>query len=158
MPREINSWKSLYKKLYTYISGRPIRPQLAHLKVYRYRAYTIILATQLKKKRLIKLDPRVYIGCLIRYNSTNIYRIQIPYKGIVISTRDIIFNKSIFFNGKQTDLLDKLIAKLDILIEKVKLPKSQARNKALLKEDEEILELAIGVELNNDNEPIQDFN
>jgi hypothetical protein len=40
----------------------------------------------------------------------------------MISTRDIIFNKKIFFNGKQTDLLDKLIANINILIKKVKLP------------------------------------
>ena len=106
----------------------------------------------------MKLNLRAYISYLIGYNSINIYRIQILYKGIVISTRDIICNKSIFFNGKRTDLLDKLIAKLDILIKQVKLPESQARNKALLKEDEEILELAIGAESDNNNEPIQDFN
>jgi len=43
---------------------------------------------------------------------------------------------------------------MDILIEKIKLPKLQARNKALLKEDEEVLELATGVKLDNNNEPI----
>ena len=106
----------------------------------------------------MKLNPRAYISYLVGYNSTNIYRIWIPYKGIVISTRDIIFNKTTFFNSKRTDLLDKLITKIDILIEKVKLPKSQVRNKALLEEDEEVLVLAIGVELDNNDEPIQDFN
>jgi hypothetical protein len=62
---------------------------------------------QLKKKRLSKLDPRAYIGYLISYNSTNIYRIWIPYKGIVISTRDvgnaklqININKSKFYSTK----------------------------------------------------------
>jgi hypothetical protein len=55
---------------------------------------------QLKKKRLSKLDPRAHIGYLIGYNSTNIYRIWILYKGIVISTRDVIFDKKTFFNGK----------------------------------------------------------
>jgi len=55
---------------------------------------------QLKKKRLSKLDPRAHIGYLVGYDSTNIYRIWIPYKGIVISTRDIIFNKKTFFDGR----------------------------------------------------------
>ena len=74
---------------------------------------------QLKKKRLSKLDLRAYIGYLIGYNSTNIYRIQIPYKGIVISTRDVIFDKKTFFNGKRTDIIKDLHAKLDILIKKI---------------------------------------
>ena len=102
----------------------------------------------------MKLNLRAHIGYLVGYNSTNIYRIWIPHKGIVISTRDIIFNKTTFFNSKRINLLDKLITKIDILIEKVKLPKSQVRNEALLEEDEEVLVLAIGVELDNDNEPI----
>jgi hypothetical protein len=77
---------------------------------------------QLKKRRLMKLDPRAYIGYLVGYNSTNIYRIWIPYKGIVILTRDIIFDKTTFFNSERTDLLDKLIAEMDTLIERIKLP------------------------------------
>ena len=71
-----------------------------YLKAYSYKVYAMTLDAQLKKKRLNKLDPRAYIGYLIGYNSTNIYRIWIPYKGIVILTRDIIFNKITFFNGK----------------------------------------------------------
>jgi hypothetical protein len=75
-----------------------------------------MLDAQLKKKRLSKLDPRAYIGYLVSYNSTNIYRIWILYKGIVISIRDVIFNKRTFFNGKQTDILKDLYAELDTLI------------------------------------------
>jgi len=74
---------------------------------------------QLKKKRLSKLDLRAHISYLVSYNSTNIYRIWIPYKGIVISTRDIIFNKKTFFNGKQMDILKDLYAELDTLIKKI---------------------------------------
>ena len=74
---------------------------------------------QLKKKRLMKLNPRAHIGYLVGYNSTNIYRIWIPHKGKVISTRDVIFDEETFFYGKRTDLQDELIAKLDTLIEKI---------------------------------------
>ena len=74
---------------------------------------------QLKKKRLNKLDPRAHIGYLVGYNSTNIYRIWILYKGIVISTRDVIFNKKTFFNGKRIDLIEDLHAELDTLIERI---------------------------------------
>lgn len=58
---------------------------------------------QLKKKRLRKLDPRAHIGYLVGYASTNIYRIWIPHKGVVISTRDVIFDETTFFDGKRTD-------------------------------------------------------
>ena len=78
-----------------------------------------MLDAQLKKKRLSKLDPRAYIGYLVSYNSTNIYRIWIPYKGIVISTRDIIFNEKTFFDGKRIDIIEALYAKLDTLIKKI---------------------------------------
>jgi hypothetical protein len=77
------------------------------------------LDAQLKKKRLSKLDPRAYIGYLVGYNSTNIYRIWILYKGIIISTRDVIFNKKTFFNGKREDILEDLYAELDTLIETI---------------------------------------
>ena len=44
---------------------------------------------------------------------------------------------------------------MDILITKVKLPKSQARNKALLKEDKDILEPSARTKSDeNNNEPI----
>ena len=79
----------------------------------------MISDTQLKKKRLNKLDPRAHIGYLIGYDSTNIYRIWIPYKGIIISTRDIIFNKKTFFNGKRTSIIKDLYAELDMLIKKI---------------------------------------
>ena len=76
---------------------------------------------KLKKKRLIKLNPRAYIRHLISYNSTNVYRIWLPHEEMVISVRDVIFNKTTFFNSKRTDLLDELIAEIDILIKKIKL-------------------------------------
>jgi hypothetical protein len=92
------------------------------------------------------LDPRAHIGYLIGYDSTNIYRVWILHKEVVISTRDVIFDETTFFDNKRTDFLDELIAELDTLIEKIKLPDREARNEAVLEDDEV------------DIEPIQDFN
>ena len=95
---------------------------------------------QLKRNRRNKLNPRAEISYLVGYDSTNIYRIWIPHTGKVISTRDVIFDEATFFDGKRTDLNAELIAEMDTLIQRIELPTSQAFNKAILKEDEEILE------------------
>ena len=72
----------------------------------------------------MKLNPRAHIGYLVGYDSTNIYWVWIPHKGIVISMRDIIFNESTFFKSEKEDQLEGLITKLDTLIEKVSVPKA----------------------------------
>jgi hypothetical protein len=41
------------------------------------------------------------IGHLVRYNSTNIFRIWLPIKNEVICTRDIVFEPTKFFDGPQ---------------------------------------------------------
>jgi hypothetical protein len=115
--------------------------------------------TQLKKKRLMKLNPRAHISYLVGYDSTNIYRIWIPHKGIVISTRDVIFDEETFFHGERTDPQDELIAELDTLIEKIELPEAQTKNEILLQEDDEVPEPNLEEEESEaDEEPIQDFN
>ena len=110
----------LYKRFYTFLANKRLKkPQLVYLKAYSYRVYTMTLDAQLKKNRLRKLDLRAHIGYLVGYDFINIYRIWILYKGIVISTRDVIFNEKTFFNGKRTDILKDLYAKLDTLIKKI---------------------------------------
>ena len=98
---------------------------------------------QLKKKRLNKLDPQAHISYLVGYDSTNIYRIWILYKGIIISTKDIIFDKKIFFNGRQTNITKDLHVELDMLIKKIQLPNIQTKNEVLLKDNEEVFKLSI---------------
>ena len=77
------------------------------------------------------------------YDFINIYRIWIPYKGIIISTRDVIFNKKTFFNSKKTNITKDLHTKLDILIEKIQLPNTQTKNEVLLKDNEEVFKPSI---------------
>jgi hypothetical protein len=83
--RYANNWQTLYKRFYTYLSqqegtGNTVRkPQLAHLKAYGCRAYAITKDAQLKRKRLLKLNPQAHIGYLVSYDFTNIYRIWVPH-------------------------------------------------------------------------------
>jgi transposase InsO family protein len=160
-PREFSQgWISPYEKFHSFLANEDSskKPQLAHLKAYGCRAYAMTSDAQLKKKRLRKLDPRAHIGYLVGYDSTNIYRIWIPHKGIVISTRDVIFDETKFFDNRRTDLSDELIAELNLLVEKIKLPDAQAKNEAILEDDEEILESSQDDDDDIDIEPIKDFN
>jgi hypothetical protein len=117
-PRYANGWQTPYERFYTYLDkleaegqGQPElrKPQLAYLKAYGCRAYAMTKDAKLKRKRLMKLDPRAHIGYLVGYDSTNIYRVWVPYQGKVISTRDVIFDEKKCFDGKKESLLEALI-------------------------------------------------
>jgi hypothetical protein len=117
------------------------KPHLAHLKVYRCRAYAITRNAQKKINRLAKLEPRAHIGYLVGYNSINIFRIWILHQGVIISTRDVIFNKNTRFDGKKENLADVLIKERDKLIKKIRIPEILAVNKRIVQEDNDLIEL-----------------
>ncbi|KAM4067965.1 reverse transcriptase (RNA-dependent DNA polymerase) [Hirsutella rhossiliensis] len=90
---------------------------------------------QLKRKRLQKLDPRAYIGYLVGYNSTNIFRIWIPHLKKVISTRDVIFDELTYFDGKFEQ--PTLLASINELVQRVEIPEDQRANQEILDEESE---------------------
>ncbi|XP_044720032.1 integrase core domain-containing protein [Hirsutella rhossiliensis] len=65
----------------------------------RSGAFAMTPSTQDKRNRLKKLDPRAWIGYLVGYTSSNVYRIWVPSEGKVISTRDVIFDEQQIFDG-----------------------------------------------------------
>src|SRR5271167_944321 len=89
----------------------------------------MITAAQKKQQRLKRLNPKAWIGFLIGYNSSNIYRIWIPAQNKVISTRDVIFNEDELFSGNVEDLKDDLLHTSTIefieLIERLALPETR---------------------------------
>ena len=109
-PRADFRWVSPYERFYSWltdnqeISGRT-KPQLAHLQAYGCKAYATTTDAKLKNKRLQKLNPRANIGYLVGYDSTNIFRIWIPHRGEVISSRDVIFDEDEFFDGRKLILM-----------------------------------------------------
>jgi transposase InsO family protein len=158
-PKERLNWKSPYELYYTSCGPQALakKPQLAHLKAFGCRAYAMTPEAQLKKNRLRKLDPRAHIGYLVGYDSTNIYRIWIPEKGKVISTRDVIFDESLVFVGKDEPRRLKLTEpELDDLIGQIELPQQQTENEKLLEEDEEIFDPSIEAE-DSDDEQVVDL-
>ena len=59
--------------------------------------------------RLQRLDAKAWIGYLVGYRSSNIYRIWIPSLKKVISTRDVVFDEETIFDGKEESLKDNLM-------------------------------------------------
>jgi hypothetical protein len=163
-PRENLGWKTSYEVFYSHTANlagidENRQPQLAHLRAYGCRAYAMTENAQLKKQRLRKLDPRAYIGYLVGYDSTNVFRVWIPHQGKVISTRDVLFDEDTFFDGRKPDLNNDRIARMDELVAQISLEPAQAENEKVLEEDEEILcsEQAWESDGSNDDE-IQLFN
>ena len=65
---------------------------------YSYKAFLLIVDRVVgREKRLFKTSPRGYIGYLVSYVITNVFRIQVPRLKKVIVTRDVTFNKRCFY-------------------------------------------------------------
>jgi hypothetical protein len=114
-PRSLNGWRSPYNVFFTcaaqqagFITLRQ-KPNQAYLKAYGCKAFALTNDTLQGKSQLQRLDPRAWIGYLVRYQSSNIYRIWVPSMAKVISTRDVIFNKDKIFSSKTEDLIDNLM-------------------------------------------------
>ncbi|KAF4313901.1 Integrase catalytic core [Botryosphaeria dothidea] len=76
------------------------RPNLSHLKAYGCKAYSL----RKDLPRTYKLAERAFIGYLVGYDSTNIFRIWIPSQDKVIRTRDVTFDKNSFFDPLETNI------------------------------------------------------
>jgi hypothetical protein len=85
------------------------KPNLAHLKAYGCKAFAMTDDTHQGKSRLQRLNPKAWIGYLVGYCLSNIYRIWIPSLGKVISTRDVVFDEELIFDGRIEDLMDNLM-------------------------------------------------
>ena len=69
-----------------------------------------------KKKRKQRLKPKAWIGYLVGYESSSIYRIWIPHLNKVIRTRDVIFNEDAIYEGKKETLDITLQAVLSTIL------------------------------------------
>jgi hypothetical protein len=114
IPSEKLSWRSPYEVFHTTAAYRngivtgPKVPNLSHLRVYGCKAFAMTDDTQLKRFREQRLDPKAWIGYLIGYQSSNIWRIWVPPLDRIINTRDVIFNENYVFDGKVDEILDSL--------------------------------------------------
>ena len=109
-PRWADNWRSPYELFYGFFAARDgrvvldTRPQQAHLRAYGCRTYTMNRMAYEKLQRRDRLKPRAWIGFLVGYNSTNIYRVWNPITNTVVAARDVIFDEASFFSGNPEDL------------------------------------------------------
>ena len=94
-PKKKLGWKTVFKIVTGFL------PYLGYLRVYSCKTY--ILNKYII--RLEKLRPRAYIGFLVGYNSTNVFNIWIPSQRKIIRVRNIIFDKEVFYEPREINIV-----------------------------------------------------
>ena len=102
------------------------------------------MTTDAKKKtnRLQRLNPRTWIGYLIGYDSTNIYRIWNPVLNKVFRTRDVILNEDVVFDGKKENPEIRL-DRLQSTIQEIEEPEAEGPPEEVLESDEPNFQVVI---------------
>lgn len=114
-PNYKSGWKTPYDQLHTAIARargipQPVKqPDQTHLRAFGCKAYAMTPEAQQKLNRKMRLKPKGWIGFLVGYRSSNIYRIWIPTINRIISTRDVIFNEDEGCNGDWENFKDDLL-------------------------------------------------
>lgn len=117
-PRYLLKWKTPYEKFFANIPAtskfpeKDNKPKQAHLRAYGCKVFVMTTDAMRKSDRLRRLKPKAWIGYLVGYNSTNVYRIWNPLTSKIIVARDVLFNEREFFCGDlqklNNDLKDDL--------------------------------------------------
>lgn len=114
-PKYLYNWKSPYERFHTFLAHRDgivvedRKPRLDHLRVYGCKCFAMTKDALRKANKLQKLNPNAWIGYLVGYESTNIYRVWNPKVNKVIATRDVTFNEEERFSGDLAQLKDDLL-------------------------------------------------
>ncbi|KAK1911276.1 hypothetical protein P3342_012575 [Pyrenophora teres f. teres] len=133
-PRYSNRWRSPYEEFFTRVTYQigvvtsPRKPNQSHLRTYGCKAFAMTDDTKRHKGRLQRLDPKAWIGYLVGYRSSNIFRVWVPSMGKVISTRDVAFDEYTIFDGSEKQIMDNLmhstLEEIESWIRTVELPPS----------------------------------
>ena len=99
MPRRQLDWKTPYEKFFGTV------PTCIHMKTYGCKAFMLTKEAKKKEDRLLRFQPKAWIGYLVGYSSTNQYRIWVPTQSKVIISRDVYFNEKEVFQGTKDELV-----------------------------------------------------
>jgi len=126
------NWKSPLVALYEHLGWQ--LPSLAHLVKPGCRAY--VRNPKVTKGR--KMDERSFIGYLIGYDSTNIFRCWVPYLNKIIRARDVRFDETKIFDPnapmpeQELQQLKELVELINV--EWMTLPSAQPMDESLYEE------------------------
>jgi hypothetical protein len=128
----INMWSKVFKKV-DYLSNRTLRraliwkilfetliekkSNLSHLQSYECRAY-FLKNIILRKNRL---KSRAFIDYLVRYDFINIFRIWISNRMRIIRIRDVLFDKTLFYDFAKLDSKHLLIISVKETLKVIKI-------------------------------------
>jgi hypothetical protein len=87
----------------------PEKPDLSYLKTYGCKAYAMTPDAQEQTHRLWKLQPRAWVGYLIGYDGSIIYRMWNPLTDTIYRMRDVIFDEQEMFSGSKEQLCEDLL-------------------------------------------------
>ena len=127
-PKKMLGWKTPIDKL----TGE--KPKLSHLQPYGCRAFPLNQVIPRKEK----LEPRAFIGYLVGYDSTNIFRIWIPSRMKVIRTRDVMFDKTRFYEPNELDIGHLLNITVENVIQVLEVPETSFAGVMIEQDDEEV--------------------
>ena len=136
-PRQQNSWKSPSEILAEWFKAKRVpgfntsendfRPDWNVTFAYGCRAYPLITAYKAGKQKIhFKTNPRAHVGYLVGYRASNIYRIWVPALDQVITTRDVQFDESKFFDPDEEDEIGLLIREYRPVAERLDIPEPQS--------------------------------
>ncbi len=106
---------------------------LAHLQLYKYRAYlskNIIL-------RKNRLKSRAFIDYLVRYDFINMFRIWIFSRMRIIRIKNVLFDKTLFYDFAELDSEHLLIINVKETLEVIKIS-NNIFFKMIIEKDDEI--------------------
>jgi hypothetical protein len=142
-----NMWSEMFKTI-EYLNNRTFRKALAwktffetltekksnlsHLQSYECRTY--FLKNIILRKNRLKF--RAFIDYLVRYDFTNIFRIWILSRMRVVRIRDVIFDKTLFYNFAELDSRHLLIISVKNTLEILKISNNIFFEIIIEKEDE----------------------
>ena len=94
--RQLN-WRTPIEVLYRALNNSVRIPTLFYARVPGCKVYARIPNIP----KLKKMDPRAHIGYLLGYESSNSFRIWIPQRQRVITTRDVTFDEDSIFDPNE---------------------------------------------------------
>ncbi|RYP45902.1 hypothetical protein DL768_007806 [Monosporascus sp. mg162] len=129
-PTKALGWKTPIQVLNEWIAKRDkipvpeegLKANVANVILFGSEAYALTEAVRRGAERLKKMDPRAYIGYLVGYVASNIYRVWVPLQQRVITVRDVTFDETKKYRGDQPQKSSIEIAELNDQIDSILIP------------------------------------